>query len=317
MNAKPLKPVLTKTEKVLRRYKKMRRNRHAKFLGTVINPTRFGPSQIKFLFLVLPLLVVTLLPLIYIVSHAFKPLDELYAYPPRIFASRLTLDNFKALFLAASQTGIPFVRYLFNSVISTSLVIVLTILIGSLAAYSFSFLKFKGKKTLFALNQLAIMIVPVAVAVPRFIVMSSLGLTDNMWSHVIPLLAMPVGVFLVKQFMDQVPRELYEASIIDGANKWQIYWHVVMPLVKPALATVAILSFQRAWNNTETSELFVNSEALKTLPFYFSSLTYGTSSIATMGMGAAANLIMFVPNIVLFIILQNSVMNTMAYSGIK
>ncbi|HRY78466.1 MAG TPA: carbohydrate ABC transporter permease [Candidatus Izemoplasmatales bacterium] len=314
---RPAQPALTKTEKAIRRYRRMRKNRHAKFQGTIINPPRFHVSQIKFLLIVLPMLVVTILPLIYIISHAFKPLDELYAYPPKIFASRLTLDNFKSLLIAASQTGIPFLRYFFNSVVSTGLVIFLTILIGSLAAYSFSFLKYKGKKTLFTLNQVAIMIVPVAVAVPRFIVMNSLGLTDNMMSHVIPLLAMPVGVFLVKQFMDQVPRELYEASVIDGANKWQIFIHVVMPLVKPALATVAILSFQRAWNNTETSELYVKSEALKTLPFYFSSLTYGTSSIATHGMSAAANLIMFVPNIVLFIILQNSVMNTMAYSGIK
>lgn len=316
MTMKKTKP-LTKTEKTILHYKKQRRNRHAKFQGMIINPTHFGPSQIKFYLLLLPMLVVTILPLIYIVSHAFKPLDELYAYPPRIFASRLTLDNFRNLYLAASQTGVPFTRYFFNSFISSILVISLSILIGSLAAYSFSFLKYKGKKTLFALNQLAIMIVPIAISVPRFIVMSSLGLTNNMLSHVIPLLAMPVGVFLVKQFMDQVPRELYEASIIDGANKWQIYAKVVMPLVKPALATVAILAFQSAWNNTETSSLYVTNEALKTLPYYFSTLTMGTSSIAAQGMSAAANLIMFIPNIVLFVILQNSVMNTMAYSGIK
>lgn len=311
------KKPLTKTEKIIRKYKRMRKNRKAKFLGTMINPSRFHKSQIPFYLVLLPMLLVTTLPLIFIVSHAFKPLDELYAYPPKIFASRLTLDNFQNLFLAATQTGVPFARYLFNSVVSTSLVITLTILLGSLAAYSFSFLKYKGKKTLFAINQIAIMIVPIAVSVPRFIVMSSLHLTDQMLAHVIPLIAMPVGVFLVKQFMDQVPRELYEASIIDGANKWQIYRMVVMPLVKPAIATIMILSFQAAWNNTETSELFVSNDALKTLPYYFSTLTYGVSSIAAQGMSAAANLLLFLPNIVLFIIVQKNVMNTMAYSGIK
>lgn len=313
MNQSPL----TKTEKLIRKYKRMRKNRKAKFLGTMINPSRFHKSQIKFYLMLLPMLVVTTLPLIFIVSHAFKPLDELYAYPPRIFASRLTLDNFQNLFLAATQTGVPFARYLFNSLVSTSFVIFLTILLGTLAAYSFSFLKYKGKKTLFAINQIAIMIVPIAVSVPRFIVMSSLRLTDSMFAHVVPLIAMPVGVFLVKQFMDQVPRELYEASVIDGANKWQIYRMVVMPLVKPAIATIMILSFQAAWNNTETSELFVNNDALKTLPYYFSTLTYGVSSIAAQGMSAAANLLLFLPNIVLFVILQKNVMNTMAYSGIK
>lgn len=315
--AMKLKKDLTKTQKAIHKYKRKNRRHRARFMGTMMNPSRLHPSQIKFFILMAPMILVTLLPMIYITSHAFKPYDELFAYPPRIFASRITLDNFRNLFIAASQTGVPFARYLFNSILSSSLVIFLSILIGTLAAYSFSFLKYKGKNTLFALNQIAIMIVPVAIAVPRFIVMSSLGLTNNMLSHVIPLLAMPVGVFLVKQFMDQVPRELYEASIIDGANKWQIYKQVVMPLIKPAIATVAILSFQASWNNIETSQLYVNNEALKTLPYYFSTLTLGTSAIAAQGMSAAANLIMFVPNIILFIILQKNVMNTMAYSGIK
>ncbi len=311
------KTPLTKTEKIRRKLLKKARRKYKRFQGIRINPPHFHVSQLKFVLLALPMLIITALPIIYIISHAFKPLSELYAYPPKIFATRLTLDNFRNLFVAASQTGVPFVRYLFNSVISSGLTIILSILIGSLAAYSFSFLKYKGKKTLFALNQLAIMIVPVAVAVPRFIVMSSLGLTNNMLSHIIPLLAMPVGVFLVKQFMDQVPRELYEAAKIDGATNWQIYRKVVIPLVKPALMTVAILAFQASWNNSETSALYVNDEALKTLPYYFSTLTLGTSSIAAQGMSAVASLIIFVPNIVLFILLQKNVMNTMAHSGIK
>jgi len=310
-------------KKLLKAQAKMRKNRrkitkrHSKFTGMMINPKHFHVSQIKFILLMAPMIIVTTLPIIYIFSHAFKPLDELYAYPPRIFATRLTLDNFKNLFEAASQTGVPFSRYLFNSIISSTLVVLLSILIGTMVAYAFSFLKYKGKKTLFALNQIAIMIVPVAIAIPRFIVMSSLGLTNNIFSNVIPLLAMPVGVFLVKQFMDQVPRELYEASVIDGATHWQIYRKVVLPLIKPAIATVGILAFQASWNNIETSQLYIDDEALKTLPYYFSTLTLGTSSIAAQGMSAAANLILFVPNIVLFIILQKNVMNTMAYSGIK
>lgn len=308
---------LSKTEKLRKKlYKKAKRKRKG-FRGVKTNPKKFHISQLKFVFLMLPMLIVTILPIIYIFSHALKPLSELYAYPPKIFASRLTFDNFRNLFAAASQTGVPFARYLFNSLVTTTVTIGLSILIGSLAAYSFSFLKYKGKKWLFALNQLAIMIVPVAISVPRFIVMSKLGLTDNLFSHIIPLLAMPVGVFLVKQFMDQVPRELYESAKIDGANNWDIYSKIVVPLVKPALMTVAILAFQASWNNIETSSLYVDSEALKTLPYYFSTLTLGNSAIAAQGMSAAASLIIFIPNIVLFILLQKNVMNTMAHSGIK
>ena len=157
---------LTKTEKTIRRFKRMRKNRKARFLGTMINPSRFHVSQLKFLLILVPMLTVTLLPLIFIVSHAFKPLDELYAYPPRIFASRFTLDNFTNLFTIASQTGVPFSRYFFNSLVSSAFVIFLSILIGSLAAYSFSFLKYKGKETMFMINQIAIMIVPVK-SMPR------------------------------------------------------------------------------------------------------------------------------------------------------
>ncbi len=293
------------------------RKKKSSYFGMMINPERYHRSQIKFYLILIPLLIVMVLPILFIVSHAFKPLDELYAYPPRFFPSRITLDNFVQLITASEQTGIPFGRYLFNSIVVSVTVIFLSLLLSSLAAYAFSFLNFKFKNWLFTANQVAIMFVAVAVAVPRYIVMSQFGIINSFFAHIVPLLAMPVGVFLLKQFMDQIPRELYDAAKIDGANKFQIYRMIVLPLVKPALATIAILAFQSAWNNTETSQLFINDEALKTLPYYFQTLTLGTSSIAAQGISAAASLIIFVPNIVLFIILQKNVMNTMAHSGIK
>ena len=293
------------------------RKKKSSYFGMMINPERYHRSQIKFYLILIPLLIVMVLPILFIISHAFKPLDELYAYPPRFFPSRITLDNFVQLITASEQTGIPFGRYLFNSIVVSVTVIFLSLLLSSLAAYAFSFLNFKFKNWLFTANQVAIMFVAVAVAVPRYIVMSQFGIINSFFAHIVPLLAMPVGVFLLKQFMDQIPRELYDAAKIDGANKFQIYRLIVLPLVKPALATIAILAFQSAWNNTETSQLFINDEALKTLPYYFQTLTLGTSSIAAQGISAAASLIIFVPNIVLFIILQKNVMNTMAHSGIK
>lgn len=283
----------------------------------MINPQHFHKSQIKFYIILIPILILMSLPIIFIISHAFKPLDELYAYPPRFFATRITFDNFRQLINATEQSGIPFGRYLFNSLLSASSIIILSILLASLAAFAFSFLDFKIKKWLFAANQIAIMFVAVAVAVPRFIVMNTLGVTNTFFAHIVPLIAMPVGVFLLKQFMDQIPRELYDAAKIDGANKFQIYYSIVLPLVKPALATIAILAFQSAWNNIETSQLYISDEALKTLPYYFQSLTLGTSSIAAQGISAAASLIIFIPNIILFIVLQKNVMNTMAHSGLK
>ncbi len=295
----------------------LKKKKHSRFLGTMINPTHFHKSQIKFILLVLPLAILMLLPILYICSHAFKPFSELFAYPPRFFVRRPTLDNFVNLYRYTSQSGVPLVRYFFNSLIQSVGVIFLSLLFGSLAAYSFSFLKYKGKRFLLGLNQIAIMFVPVAVAVPRYLVMSNLGLINNYFSLIIPLIAMPVGVFLMKQFMDQIPRELTDAARVDGANKWQIYSLIVLPLIKPALCTVAILAFQSAWNNIEASNLYVNDESLKTLAYYFSTMSLGSSSIAAQGMSAAAALIMFVPNLLFFLLVQNQVMNTMAYSGIK
>ena len=187
--------------------KKRRIRKHSAYFGKMINPTRFHVSQIKFLIILAPIIFIMLLPIVFTISHAFKPLDELYAYPPKFFTTRITLDNFRNLFDLSSQTGIPLGRYLFNSIIVCIIVILLSLFLSSMAAYAFSFLKFKGKKLLFAMNQLAIMFVAIAVAVPRYIVLHSLGITNTYLAHIIPLLAMPVGIFLLKQFMDQVPRE--------------------------------------------------------------------------------------------------------------
>lgn len=296
---------------------KERRRKRPSYFGAMIDPKGFHPSQIKFYLILLPVLVFTILPILFIVSHAFKPIEELYAYPPKFFASRISFDNFRALVNATSQTDIPFGRYLFNSIIVSILVIIISLLLSSLAAFAFTYLNFKGKKFLYAANQLAIMFIAIAVAVPRFMMITYLGIANTYLAHIIPLIAMPVGVFLLKQFMEQIPKELNEAAIIDGATKWQVYWHVTLPMVKPALATVAILAFQIVWNNTETSALYIVDEALKTLPYYFGTLTLATNSIAAQGIQAASSLIIFLPNLILFIILQKQVMNTMAHSGIK
>jgi ABC-type glycerol-3-phosphate transport system permease component len=145
----------------------------------------------------------------------------------------------------------------------------------------------------------------------------NVGLTDNFLAHIVPLLAMPIGLFLVKQFMDDIPDALIEAAKLDGANDFQILTKIVMPLVKPALATVGILTFQVVWNATESSSLYISDETLKTFAFYLNTLTTSSNTIAGAGMAAAAGLIMFLPNLIIFMLLQSKVMNTMTHSGIK
>ncbi|MGL4337265.1 MAG: carbohydrate ABC transporter permease [Turicibacter sp.] len=282
-----------------------------------VNPSRFDKSQLKYYSYLIPLAIFMGLPIVFIICHAFKPMDELFAFPPKFFVSRPTLENFSNLFAASNTSGIPLSRYIFNSLVVTTAVVFLSIIISSMAGYALSKMRFKSKGVLLEINNLALMFVPIAVMIPRYLVIDNIGLTDTYWAHILPILAMPVGLFLVKQFMDQIPDELIEAAYIDGANDFQIYVRIIVPIVKPALATAAILVFQQVWNNIESSSLFVTSESLRTLAFYMSTLASNTNVVAGQGMAAAASLIMFLPNLILFIFLQSKVMNTMAHSGLK
>jgi multiple sugar transport system permease protein len=160
------------------------------------------------------------------------------------------------------------------------------------------------------------MFVPIAVTIPRFILIVNLGLIDKFISNILPIIAMPIGLFLVKQFIDQIPDALIEAAKIDGANEFTILFRVIIPMVKPALATIAILSFQSAWGATEASVYFLNDESLKTFAYYITTFASATNA-STQGVSAASALIMFIPNLIIFIVMQSQVMDTMAHSGIK
>lgn len=289
----------------------------AKYRGITVNPKKFDRSQIKFYILFLPMVVLAVLPLIYIISTAFKPIDELFAYPPTFFVKNPTTANFRKLFGAAENTAFPMSLYLFNSIVVTLAVVILGCFISLMAAYALSKRKFKGRKTIFKANQLALMFVGSMLGIPRYLVINALGLTDTFWVNIIPLLIMPTGVFLLKQFIDDVPGSLIEAARIDGASEFRILMRVVYPVIKPAMATVAILFFQSAWNSVEASNMYINTEGYKTFAYYMNVLSASGNGVAGRGMAAAASLIVVVPNIVLFVIMQSKVMDTMARSGIK
>ncbi|MDR1692107.1 MAG: carbohydrate ABC transporter permease [Oscillospiraceae bacterium] len=301
--------------------------RKRRLIQNGINPARFARGQIKFYAFLIPLCAVMSLPIVFFFINAFKPMEELFAYPPRFFVNRPTLDNFIRLFSISSSTTIPASRYLFNSVLSTVLVVAASLCMSVSAGYVLSKKRFRLRSALMEVNNLALMFVAIAVMIPRYFIIAYTGLQNNFFANVVPLLAMPVGLFLVKQFIDQIPDTLVEAAVIDGAGDFRILSSVVMPLVKPALATVSILSFQLSWNNAEASALYINNETLKTFAFYMQNLgaggtsflqgASGGNSTAGAGVAAAAMLVMFLPNLILFIVLQSQVMNTMTHSGIK
>lgn len=287
------------------------------YKGKRMNPQKFEKGQIKIMLVLLPLVIVMALPIVFIANHAFKPMDELFAFPPTFFVKNATLENFNKLIKFSRTAGIPMSRYVFNSIIVTALTVGLSLLFTTMAAFALSKLKFKGRDMMMTINQVALMFVATAVLIPRYLVICNLGLIDSIWTHILPILAYPVALFLVKQFVEQVPDALIEAAYIDGATDFVVYRKLIIPMIKPAIATAAILVFQQVWANLETSNYYINDDGMKTLTFYMNSLVNVNNTVSGQGMAAAATLILFIPNLVLFVILQNNVMNTMAHSGIK
>lgn len=289
-----------------------------KYQGDKLNPSQFNRGQIKYFLILIPLAIVYALPIIYIFSTAFKPLTELFEYPPRFFVRKPTTENFRELISVLSSSTVPFGRYLINSVLTTIVVTVANVIISLYAGYTLAKKKFRYKKLINTINTMAMMFVPVAVTIPRFLVIKELGVLDTFWALVLPLLAMPVGLFLLVQFISTVPDALIEAARIDGANENYILFRIVAPMVKPAICTIAILAFQNAWNSTEMSNLFVSNDWLRTFPYYISTLASNQgNTVAGAGIVAAATLVLFIPNLIVFILMQSNVMNTMAHSGIK
>jgi len=289
----------------------------AAYKGHRMNPDKFEKGQIKLYLFVVPLVLLTGLPIIYIFFHAFKPMEELFAFPPKFITTHPTLDNFRLLFKASRSAGIPLSKYVFNTLLITISVVVSSMALSSAAAYAMSKLKFKGREFSFKINQLAIMFVPVAVMIPRYLVVEKLGLTDTYLSQILPLIPLPVAVFLLKQFVDTVPDSLIEAAYMDGASEMRVFVKIIIPMIKPALATAFVLVFQQVWGALEASNYYINNEGLKSLAFYMNTLSNTSNGVAGQGIQAAASLILFIPNLIVFCVLQRSVMNTMAHSGIK
>lgn len=289
----------------------------AGYKGNGINPSGFDRSQLKIYVILLPLAIFMIFPLVFIFCHAFKPATELFAFPPKFYVVNPTLDNFAMMSKAAANSGIPMSKYVFNSIFVTIIVCGAGIIISTMAAFALSKMKFKLRGVIFSINQSALMFVAAAVLIPRYLIISGLGMVDTYWAHILPLIAMPVSLFLIKQFVDGVPDALIEAASIDGASPFRIYRSVIIPLTKPAIATGIILAFQQVWGYLDSSNNFINTESKKTLAFYMTTLANANNMVQGQGVQAAASLIMFIPNLILFIYLQKDVMNTMAHSGIK
>ena len=252
-------------------------------------------------------------PIIYAVSSALKPLDELFKFPPRIFAQHPTTDNFSDLFVTMGKSWVTFSRYLFNTVFITFVGTFGHLIIASMGAFVLAKYEFPGNEAFFKLVTVAMMFTGYVTQIPNYLILNKLGWIDTYWSIIIPAFASPMGLFLMKQFMEGLPTSLIEAAKIDGANEWRVFYQIVMPNVKPAWMTLIIFSVQALWNNKAST--YIYSEERKTLVYALQQIQSG--GIARTGQGAAVLVVVMIVPILIFIFSESQILETMASSGLK
>ena len=291
-----------KTEKVYRKPLIKRRKPNRSIWGDIL----------LYVFLLFVAFVMAF-PIIYAVSSALKPLDELFKFPPRVFPQNPTLDNCSDLFVTMGKSWVTFSRYLFNTVFITLVGTLGHLIVASMGAFVLAKYDFPGNKTFFKIVTVAMMFTGYVTQIPNYLILNKLGWIDTYWAIIIPAFASPMGLFLMKQFMEGLPTSLIEAAKIDGANEWKVFTNIVMPNVKPAWMTLIIFSVQALWNNKAST--FIYSEERKTLVYALQQIQSG--GIARTGQGAAVLVVVMIVPIIIFVLSESQILETMASSGLK
>jgi ABC-type glycerol-3-phosphate transport system permease component len=278
---------------------------------------RYTRSKWVTAFFVLVLLLfgaVCILPLVYSIATSLKPLDEILIFPPRFFVKRPTIANYTLIPSLLSKLQVPLSRYFFNTFFITIVGTFSHILVAAMAAFFFSKSKKKWVGIIFLIVQFSLLYNGTTLGVPQYIIFSKMGIIDTYWVYILPHLPGATGVFLMKQYMDgSVPEALLEAARIDGAGYPLIFWKIVMPMVKPAWLTLLLFAFRDMWSMQMGTMIF--TESLKTLPAAMSQIT--NAGIARQGSAMAVSVIMMIPPILVYLISQSSVMQTMSNAGMK
>ena len=254
------------------------------------------------------------LPLYYVIIQSLKPLDELWMFPPRFIVMKPTLSNFRDLFVQMNISWVPFSRYIFNTVFVSVVGTIGNLFFSSLAAYAFAKIKFPGRKWMFSTIRTSLMFHSTVTGITSFFIMSALGWVDTYWARIIPAFATTLGLYLMKQFMDSgVSDAVLESARLDGASELRTFWVIAMPMVKPAWLTLIVYCFQGLWN--AGASIYIQSEQLKSFNYAIQQILAG--GIRRAGAGAAATVIMMIVPIMVFVITQSNIIETMGSSGMK
>ncbi len=284
-----------------------------KHLITRRHPNRSIAGDIGIYLLLVIFGIMMVFPLVFLIGNSLKPLDEFFRFPPPVWPQHPTTDNFADLFVTMGQSWVPFSRYLVNTVLITAVGTFGHLVIASMAAFVLAKYEFPGGRMFFGVVTTCLMFSGYVTGIPNYLIMSRLGMIDTYWALILPAFAAPIGLFLMKQFMEGLPTALIEAATIDGATTFGIFWNIVMPNVKPAWLTMIIFSVQSLWNNSAATVIY--SEAKKTLVYALNQIQAG--GIARTGQVAAAQVVIVAVPIIIFVLSQSRILETMASSGIK
>jgi len=259
------------------------------------------------------------LPLVYLVSSAFKPLDEILRFPPLFIVRRPTLDNLRSLMFVLDSSTVPFLRYFFNSVLVTIITVVASIIVCSLGAYGLAKHSPAGARMIMNFVLAGLMFSPFVTQIPNYENVLALGLDNSYLALILPKIAVSYNFFLMERFATQIPDAIIEAARIDGASERGVFWRIAMPLLKPAWSTIVVFTFVGSWNDAFTPLVFIHKQAMKTLPLAMQTISGGLGSmdLGRYGASMASALVTTLPTIILFCIMQRNVIKTMAHSGIK
>ena len=254
-----------------------------------------------------------MLPIVYAVITAFKPMSEILVFPPRLFVRRPTLSNLVWLNYIMADFWVPLSRYLFNSLFITLVGTAGHIVLASMAAYPLAKHRFYGRQWLSRIIVLSLLFTASVTYIPQYVVLGATRLIDTYWSVILIALQSSLGLYLMMNFMQRIPDEMLEAARIDGAKEFRIFWTVVMPNVKPAWLTLAIFQFQQMWGNT--GSLFLRDEQLKPMQYALQQITAG--GVSRAGAAAAVTFIIMAVPVLFFLLCQSSILETMTTSGMK
>jgi multiple sugar transport system permease protein len=264
------------------------------------------------LYLLLTVAVVAVAaPFVWMVLGSLKPTSELRQMPPTWWPQNPSLDNFTQLF-----SQLSFGRYFFNSTVVALVVTVGNMLFCSMLGYALAMLNFRGKNLVFV-GVLAMLMIPgVVTFVPQFVLVANAGLVDTLPGLFLPFLAAPFGVFLMRQYILGLPRDLLDAARVDGAGELRIFARIILPLCGPALATLGILTFLGSWNNFLWPLVVAQSEDKYTLPVALALYSTGQNS-TNYGLLLAGATVVIIPILIVFLIFQKRFIEGIATTGLK